>query len=164
MLGQCKLRFKKFSSLWCSVACSFPITLRSIWLSRNRSVFDNSNPDISVTIKNVTNLSPWMGSCLWAWSGKPWPTDCTCGMELSIWVWNLVWQEVSYETALIGNWVVGFQRKIVAASSSTAVECWALRDGLQLALEWNLQGILVETDSMTGESPQTKRTGKPWVK
>lgn len=47
----------------------------------------------------------------------------------------------------LGNWVAGFQRKNVTASSSTAVECWALRDGLQLALERNLQGILVKTDS-----------------
>ncbi|KAE9444748.1 hypothetical protein C3L33_23354, partial [Rhododendron williamsianum] len=48
-----------------------------------------------------------------------------------------------------GDWVVGFQRKLEAASSSTMAECWALRDGLQLALERNLQGIHVETDSMT---------------
>ncbi|KAI8548900.1 hypothetical protein RHMOL_Rhmol07G0309800 [Rhododendron molle] len=48
-----------------------------------------------------------------------------------------------------GNWVFGFQRKDVVASSSTAVECWALRDGLQLVLERNLIGILVETDSLT---------------
>ncbi|XP_058217265.1 uncharacterized protein LOC131328330 [Rhododendron vialii] len=48
-----------------------------------------------------------------------------------------------------GNWVLGFQRKDVVASSSTAIECWALKDGLQLALERNLIGILVETDSLT---------------
>ncbi|KAG5543533.1 hypothetical protein RHGRI_016312 [Rhododendron griersonianum] len=48
-----------------------------------------------------------------------------------------------------GNWVLGFQRKDVVASSSTAVECWALKDCLQLALERNLIGILAETDSLT---------------
>ncbi|KAG5564083.1 hypothetical protein RHGRI_000305 [Rhododendron griersonianum] len=48
-----------------------------------------------------------------------------------------------------GSWVVGFQRKNVTASSSTVVECRALRDVLQLARERNLQGICVETDSMT---------------
>ncbi|KAG5543595.1 hypothetical protein RHGRI_016366 [Rhododendron griersonianum] len=48
-----------------------------------------------------------------------------------------------------GNWVLGFQRKDVVASSSTAVECWALKDSLQLAFERNLIGILVETDSLT---------------
>ncbi|KAE9461864.1 hypothetical protein C3L33_06207, partial [Rhododendron williamsianum] len=47
-----------------------------------------------------------------------------------------------------GGWVVGFQIKIKAASSSTMVECWALRGGPKLALERNLQGILVEIDSM----------------
>lgn len=48
-----------------------------------------------------------------------------------------------------GDWVVGFHREIVAASSSAMVKCWALGDGLSLALERNLQGIFVETDSMT---------------
>ncbi|KAI8525557.1 hypothetical protein RHMOL_Rhmol13G0239600 [Rhododendron molle] len=47
-----------------------------------------------------------------------------------------------------GDWFVGFQRKIKAASSSsTMVQCWALSDGLKLALERNLQGVLVEIDS-----------------
>ncbi|KAI8535957.1 hypothetical protein RHMOL_Rhmol10G0216200 [Rhododendron molle] len=35
------------------------------------------------------------------------------------------------------------------ASSSTAVEFWALRDGLELAYERDLQSICVGTDSMT---------------
>ncbi|KAI8557179.1 hypothetical protein RHMOL_Rhmol05G0316100 [Rhododendron molle] len=62
----------------------------------------------------------------------------------------------------LGNWVVGFQRKNVTASSGIAVECWALRDGLQFALERNLQGILVETDSMTlVQLINKKDVGKP---
>lgn len=48
-----------------------------------------------------------------------------------------------------GNWVMGFQWNNIVATSNTAVECRALRDGLKLALEHNLSGILVETDSLT---------------
>ncbi|KAI8570524.1 hypothetical protein RHMOL_Rhmol01G0041100 [Rhododendron molle] len=44
-----------------------------------------------------------------------------------------------------GLWVS--TRTFALQSSSTMVECWAIREGLKLALDRNLFGILVETDS-----------------
>lgn len=51
-----------------------------------------------------------------------------------------------------GDWIVGFQKRIGALLLVPLWSVGALCDGLQLALERNLQGILVETDSMTSVS------------
>ncbi|GAA0172943.1 hypothetical protein LIER_41426 [Lithospermum erythrorhizon] len=46
----------------------------------------------------------------------------------------------------LGNWVIGFARKIHWASS-TCAELWALRDGLEMALHGNYSPIHIEMDS-----------------
>ncbi|XP_028071512.1 uncharacterized protein LOC114273895 [Camellia sinensis] len=46
----------------------------------------------------------------------------------------------------MGCWVAGFVRNIGVASAMEA-ECWALRDGLKLAMDLGLSGICVETDA-----------------
>ena len=46
----------------------------------------------------------------------------------------------------LGNWVVGFARKLGSANSFTA-EVWALRDGLMLCLQRNFSAIIVEIDA-----------------
>lgn len=48
-----------------------------------------------------------------------------------------------------GQWVIGFHRRISHANSSCAVECWAIREGLKLAMDRNLKVIILETDSLT---------------
>ncbi|KAG5559267.1 hypothetical protein RHGRI_008980 [Rhododendron griersonianum] len=50
-----------------------------------------------------------------------------------------------------GKWVTGFRRNLNYATSSTAVECRAIREGLKLALDRNSKGILVETDSFLSD-------------
>ena len=45
-----------------------------------------------------------------------------------------------------GNWLMGFSRNIGQANSFMA-ECWALRDGLLLCLQQNLQNIVIELDA-----------------
>ena len=46
----------------------------------------------------------------------------------------------------IGNWVVGFSRRIWVTLSFEA-ELWALRDGLTVCVDMNLQAIEVEMDA-----------------
>lgn len=45
-----------------------------------------------------------------------------------------------------GNWVVGFSRKIGKVNSFLA-EIWALRDGLILCNQLNLNAVMVELDA-----------------
>ena len=45
-----------------------------------------------------------------------------------------------------GNWLMGFSRNIGQANSFMA-ECWALRDGLMLCLQLNLQNIVIKLDA-----------------
>ncbi|KAG5543526.1 hypothetical protein RHGRI_016306 [Rhododendron griersonianum] len=138
----------------------FPLALRAIWLNRNCCVFYNSSPDFSVKVRNVINFSlEWTLACdrdqshcgnqTVLVSQVPPPvglfklnTDGSFDANLSMGLAGGLIRDSS------GNWVLGFQRKDVVASSSTA--CWALKDCLQLALERNLLiGILAETDSLT---------------
>lgn len=53
------------------------------------------------------------------------------------------------------NWILGFQRKLGVAAPSIIVECWVLRDGLHLALERNLQGLIVESGNRCNDSSST---------
>ena len=46
----------------------------------------------------------------------------------------------------IGNWVVGFSRRIRVTSSFEAV-LWALRDGLTICVDKNFQALEVEMDA-----------------
>lgn len=46
----------------------------------------------------------------------------------------------------LGNWVVGFTRKLGRMNSLTA-EVWALRDGLLLCHQMNIPAIIVELDA-----------------
>ena len=46
----------------------------------------------------------------------------------------------------LGNWVVGFTRKLGRMNSFTA-EVWALRDGLLLCHQMNIPAIIVELDA-----------------
>nr|POE53032.1 putative ribonuclease h protein [Quercus suber] len=46
----------------------------------------------------------------------------------------------------LGNWVVGFARKLGNVNSFTA-EIWALRDGLMVCRQMNLPAIIIEIDA-----------------
>ena len=46
----------------------------------------------------------------------------------------------------MGNWMVGFSRKI-GVTSSFEVELWALRDGLSICVERSSPAIEVELDA-----------------
>ena len=47
-----------------------------------------------------------------------------------------------------GNWIGGFARRIGIANSFTA-ELWALRDGLLLCWQLNVQAVIIELDAKT---------------
>ncbi|KAK9993884.1 hypothetical protein SO802_023587 [Lithocarpus litseifolius] len=46
----------------------------------------------------------------------------------------------------VGNWVIGFSRRIGRADSFVA-EIWALRDGLQLCHQINARAVMIELDA-----------------
>ena len=46
----------------------------------------------------------------------------------------------------VGNWVIGFSRRIGRVDSFIA-EIWALRDGLQLCHQMNVRAIMIELDA-----------------
>ncbi|KAG5543589.1 hypothetical protein RHGRI_016360 [Rhododendron griersonianum] len=119
------------------------------------------NPDFSVKVRNVINLAlEWTLACDRDQSHCGNQTVLVGRVPPPVGLFKLN-TDGSFEANLSmglacglipdssGNWVLGFQRKDVVASSSTAVECWVLKDCLQLALERNLIGILAETDSLT---------------
>lgn len=46
----------------------------------------------------------------------------------------------------VGNWVIGFSRRIGRVDSFVA-EIWALRDGLQLCHQMNVRPVMIELDA-----------------
>ena len=135
----------------------FPYSVWMVWKQRNHSYFSNkrANPNLA---KMISKQAMEFLFCV----SRP-----TCKNQLVVkrvsWVKpDLGWFKLNTDGASrgssssaaggglirdeVGNWVIGFSRKI-GRIDSFAAEMWALRDGLQLCQQMSVRAVLIELDA-----------------
>ena len=129
-----------------------------LWKGRNQLLFNNKNQNPNLAKEIVDRAAEYhfcanislekrlvLKSVKWEKPGYGWLTLNTDGSVAG----NF---GVARGGGLIrdtnGEWVTGFARKIGKTSSFQA-ELWALRDGLQLCLQYQAPAVLIDLDSKT---------------
>ncbi|KAL4621362.1 hypothetical protein ACB092_06G222000 [Castanea dentata] len=120
----------------------FPFAMWMIWKQRNQAIFANKRANLFLpkvitmqakefifyALKTIRNLG-------WVKLNTDGSSRGSAGAAAG---GGLIRDEV-------GNWVIGFSRRIGRADSFVA-EIWALRDGLQLCHQMNIHVVMIELD------------------
>ena len=135
----------------------FMFAIWTIWKGRNQLVFENKNLKSSIA-KDIIYHALEYFHC----AGKllvtkrkilkqvRWEKPCNGWLKL-----NTDWSSLGNPGLAggggllrdeYGNWIGGFSRRIGLANSFTA-ELWALRDGLLLCRQLNVQAVAIELDA-----------------
>jgi ribonuclease HI len=136
----------------------FPILLWTIWSARNKTAMESNPFDPHQVIKRATSLT------LESWIMSPRKTAIPKSNPTLI-GWKpppLSFIKLNTDGSVSGNpgqagaggvlrdhhgtWIGGFARNI-GRTNSLAAELWALRDGLALAQNLNVQKLIVEMDA-----------------